>query len=148
MRSALSAILLMLLLPLCAAAQAAQEESASPFGEIPSQPMQAIEIRALNKTTARTSLMKVNLGDIIQFDTLDVQVRTCWTAPPDQKPEHAALLRVIENDPDTGPKTLFYGWMFASSPALNALEHPIYDLTVIRCLPSRVTTELVDDTLE
>lgn len=145
MRHTCATFLLFAWMPLLALAQS---ERVSAFADIPSQPMQAVELRALNKITARTSLIKVNLGDVISFDAVDVQVRTCWTAPPDQKPEHAALMRVMENDPDDGPQQLFYGWMFASSPALNALEHPVYDLTVMRCLPTKVTSELIDDTLE
>ena len=126
----------------------AQEAFESGLGEIPSQPRQASEMRALNKLTARTSLGQVNIGEMIQFDQLQLQVRTCWSAPPDQKPEHAALLHITQMDPDTGPDVVFYGWMFASSPALNALEHPVYDITVMRCLPTRVKAEALDDTLE
>lgn len=126
----------------------AQSPAAQGLGEIPSQPMQAIEMRALNKITARTSLVQVNIGEMIQFDQLQLQVRTCWSAPPDQKPEHAALLHITQMDPDTGPEVVFHGWMFASSPALNALEHAVYDITVMRCLPSRVKAETLDDTLE
>ncbi len=100
--------------------------------------MQSVELRALNKMTARTSLLHVNIGELERFDTIELEVESCWSAPPDQRPEHKALIKITELMHEEGPKELFHGWMFASSPALNALEHPVYDIAVVRCQAGRV----------
>ncbi len=95
--------------------------------------MRTVELRGLNKVTARVSTIKGALGTPLSFGTLDITVRACWTAPADKQPEHAALVEIVENRPDTGQISLFSGWMFASSPTLSALEHPVYDISVLAC---------------
>ena len=54
-------------------------------------------------------------------------------APPEEPPESAVFLEIVEIRPDEDPAPLFTGWMFASSPALSALEHPVYDVWVLEC---------------
>ncbi|MCI5050126.1 MAG: DUF2155 domain-containing protein [Rickettsiales bacterium] len=92
-----------------------------------------VELRALNKVTARTSTLQGPIIAPLEFGNLIINVKACWSAPADKKPEHAALMEVIDQKPGEGPETIFSGWMFASSPALSALEHPVYDLTVVSC---------------
>jgi len=53
--------------------------------------------------------------------------------PPEETPESAAFLEITELRSDSDPVSLFNGWMFASSPALSAVEHPVYDVWVIDC---------------
>jgi hypothetical protein len=60
-------------------------------------------------------------------------VRTCRKRPPEEPPESAAFIEVRDIKPGETPKTLFTGWMFASSPAVSALEHPVYDVWVLDC---------------
>ena len=94
-------------------------------------------VQALNKTTARTSVLEMKLGEKISFGQLRIIARRCWQAPLDQKPESKILLEVFENKNDENGQTketrIFYGWMFASSPSISGLEHPIYDLIALGC---------------
>lgn len=94
-------------------------------------------IQALNKTTAKTSILEMRIGDKIRFGQISMIAHKCWQASLDQKPESKILLEVFENKNDASDqeseKRIFYGWMFASSPSVSGLENPIYDLTAVSC---------------
>jgi hypothetical protein len=94
----------------------------------------------LDKIAARTAKFEVNLGKSISYNTLIITAHTCKTRPPEEPPESAAFLDIEERRPDGTQEKLFSGWMFASSPALNALEHPIYDVWVVSCKTARPDT--------
>lgn len=123
-RASLSATLLCLLVPSLAAAQ--PEDSGQGFS--------SATLQALDKVTARVSMLEARPLLPTSFGKLDILVKTCWSAPGDQRPEQAALLEIHERQPGSASSALiFSGWMFASSPALSALEHPVYDITLISC---------------
>ena len=65
---------------------------------------------------------------------LEITVRACDKRPPEEPPESAAYLEIVERKVNEEPKTVFSGWMFASSPAVSALEHPVYDIWVLDCM--------------
>lgn len=90
-------------------------------------------LQGLDKITARTSTFTVQVGGRNRFGQLEVGVRACRKAPPIDPPESAAFLEITEQKPGEAPKRHFSGWMFASSPALSAMEHPVYDVWVIDC---------------
>jgi hypothetical protein len=90
-------------------------------------------LQGLDKITARVSRLEISVGDTARFGTLLITLRACREAPPIDPPENAAFLEIREVKPDEAPKALFDGWMFSSSPALSALEHPIYDVWVVDC---------------
>lgn len=90
-------------------------------------------LQGLDKITARTSTFEIPVGETGRFKLMDVTVRACRKAPPIEPPEAAAFLELEEKRPDEAPQKLFSGWMFASSPALSALQHPVYDVWVIDC---------------
>jgi hypothetical protein len=90
-------------------------------------------LQGLDKITARVSQIKVPVGGTVAFGALQITARACDKHPPEEAPEAAAFLEVIETKPDETPVERFKGWMFASSPALSAMEHPIYDVWVIDC---------------
>ncbi len=96
-------------------------------------PMEAVTLRGLDKTTARISTFTVRIGEAIEFGSLVIVPRHCDKRPPEETPESAAFLEIEDSKPGEPLTRLFTGWMFASSPALNALEHPVYDLWVIDC---------------
>ncbi|MCC7427098.1 MAG: DUF2155 domain-containing protein [Alphaproteobacteria bacterium] len=96
---------------------------------------QGAEIQALDKVTARISTLSLALDQPVRFGTIEVLARACFSRPPDEVPEHAAFLQVLDHRRPEGepPRQIFSGWMFASSPALSSLEHAVYDLRVLRC---------------
>jgi hypothetical protein len=94
-------------------------------------------LQGLDKVTARVSTIRAPLDQPTQFGTLEVVARACRETPPTEPPESAAFLEIQElppaSDVNGAPVDLFSGWMFASSPAVSALEHPVYDIWVIDC---------------
>jgi hypothetical protein len=100
----------------------------------PSEPHRIAVLRALDKVTARVSTLEAPIDAETRFGTLVVTPRACLVAPPIDPPERAAFLEIRDRGPRGGEgRLLFSGWMFASSPGLSALEHPIYDLWLLDC---------------
>src|SRR5262249_6675364 len=84
--------------------------------------------QGLDKITARVSKFEAPVGTPVRFGTLSIRVRDCEKNPPEETPENAAFVEIDETRPgEDKTRRLFSGWMFASSPALSALEHPVYD---------------------
>jgi hypothetical protein len=95
-------------------------------------------LQGLDKTTARISKFDAPVGKSVRFGRLIITVRACDKHPPEEEPESAAFLQIDElRQGDSGTavtaQRVFSGWMFASSPALSALENPIYDVGVLDC---------------
>lgn len=93
-------------------------------------------LQGLDKVTARISSITAPLNEAVRFGTLEIIVHRCYKRPPEETPESAALLEIHDVKPGENRVLLFRGWMFASSPALSALEHPVYDIWVKDCLNS------------
>ena len=90
-------------------------------------------LQGLDKVTARISTLDAPINESIRFGTLAIIVRHCRKTPPEEPPETTAFLEIDDIRRGQAPIRLFSGWMFASSPALSALEHPVYDVWVIGC---------------
>ncbi len=93
-------------------------------------------VQILNKTTAKSSNIDLKINQETKFGTLSITARKCWKASIDQKPESKILLEVTEDQGSDGKsaiKRIFYGWIFASSPSVSGLEHPIYDIIALTC---------------
>ena len=90
-------------------------------------------LRALDKITGRTQTFDLALDEIVKFGSLFIRVRSCQKAPPIETPEAAAFVQIWEKKPGYDPVWIFSNWMFASSPALSAMEHPVYDIWVMDC---------------
>lgn len=107
-------------------------------------------LRGLDKITGRFMDIDMEVGTPVTFGTLRVEVQTCFQTPPDLPPESAAFVRVhslqpMESDAGLEPEPLiFSGWMFASSPGLNALEHPVNDVWVIECAEVEIPEPTTD----
>ena len=94
-------------------------------------------LQGLDKVTARISPVWAALDIRRYFGTLEIVARSCRETPPTEPPESAAFLEIRElppaSDQSAPPTELFTGWMFASTPAVSALEHPVYDVWVVDC---------------
>ena len=95
--------------------------------------MQIVVLGGLDKVTAHVSTFEAPVGKTVTFGALQITARACDKHPPEETPESSAFLEVVEARPGETPLTLFSGWMFASSPALSAMDNPIYDLWVLDC---------------
>ncbi|MBM3531935.1 MAG: DUF2155 domain-containing protein [Alphaproteobacteria bacterium] len=90
-------------------------------------------LQGLDKVTARVSTLPVEIDRPVRFGTLEIAMRACHKRPPEEPPENAAFLEIRELRLGEQPRLLFSGWMFSSSPALNPLQHPVYDVWVLDC---------------
>jgi hypothetical protein len=93
----------------------------------------AVILQGLDKVTARRQQFEAMMGTVTSFGNLEIVPRACWQSPPEDRKDAAALLEIWQWKPGEKPSFVFFGWMFASSPALSSLEHPVYDLTVLSC---------------
>lgn len=126
---------------------------------VPSQQQTFIQentviLRALDKITGRSTDFEMEVGTPKVYGSLRIDLQTCFQTPPEEPPESAAFLKIttaasvqvqtmaeprdlreeeLNASDEDEAETRFSGWMFASSPGLNALEHPVYDIWVIAC---------------
>lgn len=100
---------------------------------VPTEEKPIVLLRALDKITARVETLEVPVGRPLKFGTIIITARSCRTTSPEETPETAAFLEISEIKNGEAETTRFRGWMFASSPALSALEHPVYDVWVTGC---------------
>jgi len=98
----------------------------------------AVILRTLDKVTATTEDYTVKVGDTLTYGSLSIDVKHCEKRPPEEIPETYAFLKITENPitnsgEEMEPVKLFSGWMLASSPAVSALDHGVYDVWVLDC---------------
>ena len=98
-------------------------------------------LQALDKVTAQVSTLDAPIGETVKFGTIEIVVRTCDKRPPEETPESASFLDIWEVRPGEAALSVFRGWMFASSPALSAMEHPVYDVWVLDCRNTSASAE-------
>jgi hypothetical protein len=101
----------------------------------PGPPQHAVlELKALDKITGKAIVLMAPLNRPVQFATLTITARTCYSTPASETPETSAFLQIEDRRPDQPARRAFSGWMYASSPGLNSLQHPLYDVWVISCI--------------
>lgn len=101
-------------------------------------------LQGVDKITGRISTLEVPLNSPTSFGTLKIEVLACDKTPPEETPEKTAFLVIHDKNRETGAEAeVFRGWMFASSPAISALEHQVYDVWVKDCMsqPSLSSSE-------
>ncbi len=93
--------------------------------------------QGLDKITARIKTFEIKVGVPKKFGVLDINLQKCVYSKPLEEPESIAYIKVFDRSEKylvTKDKMLiFEGWIFGSSPALNAMEHPVYDISLISC---------------
>lgn len=118
------------------------------------QQYETVILRALDKITGRSTDFEMLVGEPKVYGSLRIDLQTCYQTPPEEPPESAAFVKITSATSKqvqtmAEPRDLteeemtvsesedadvrFSGWMFASSPGLSALEHPVYDIWVIAC---------------
>ena len=111
----------------------------------------------LDKIMGQTTNFEAKIGEEKKFGGLIVKADICYTAPITEDPNTTAFVEVDEAKNDGSRRRIFSGWMFAESPGLNAVEHPIYDVWLVGCkdpnapppveekVPDAPTTDQPDD---
>ena len=97
-------------------------------------------IRGLDKTTGHAQDYSLTIGRAARIGSLEVLARSCWKAAPEDAPEVKIYVEVydhpqVRQGEDAQRQEIFHGWLFASSPGLNGLDHRVYDIWAIDCRP-------------
>jgi hypothetical protein len=93
-------------------------------------PRQNVQLQALDKVTARSTVLDGRLGQTLQFGTLSIIVTACMVRPPDQPADAAASVQITDsNKGEPG----FRGWMLKDEPAVSMFQHPLYDIRLNGC---------------
>lgn len=125
-------------LSLLARPAAAQDQEAAEQQEATAAPEQGrvigAKLQGLDKITARIFAFDAPFDEAVSFGYLAITVRDCVVSAEDAAPERSAFLEIVAAKPDTDAVEVFSGWMFASSPSVSAMEHPVYDVWVTDCL--------------
>ena len=87
----------------------------------------------LDKITGRITNFDVYIDETVQFGALQITPRVCYTRPPTETQRTSVFLEVDQVSLKGGTQRIFTGWMFADSPALNAIDHPVYDIWLVDC---------------
>jgi hypothetical protein len=90
-------------------------------------------LQGLDKITGRVTAIEAPIDGAVRYGRLTIVARACHKTPPEETPFTAAFLEIREAKIGEQPSLIFSGWMFAQSPALSALEHPVYDIWVVDC---------------
>jgi len=123
-----------------AEASAEPVEPPKPAGPLPRARATTAILQALDKVTTETMRFEAPVGKSIRYKDLIFTVRACETAAPDEPAPEAAAYVVINSAPKPQPgrepvpaRQVFRGWMFASTPSVDPVEHPVYDAWLIAC---------------
>ena len=104
-------------------------------------------LRASTRSPGRIISFDAAIGETVQFGALRVTARICYTRPPTEATNTDAFVEVDEVTLQGEIKRIFNGWMFAASPGLHGVEHPIYDIWLTDCsAPTRVAEPVVQPT--
>ena len=89
-------------------------------------------MKLLNKTTNKVSENFIMVNKKINWETLVIEIFSCFSNPPDELPEDYVLLDVYDQI-NNKENNIYKGWMISSSPDITSLEHPVYDLWLVDC---------------
>ncbi|WP_417308892.1 DUF2155 domain-containing protein [Devosia sp.] len=94
------------------------------------------EFSGLDKITGRITNFDVYIDETVQFGALQITPRACYTRPPTETQRTTVFVEVDQVSLKGSIQRVFTGWMFADSPALNAIDHAVYDIWLIDCKTS------------
>lgn len=91
------------------------------------------ELAGLDKITGRITDFDVYINETVQFGSLQITPRVCYTRPPSEAQRTSVFLEVDQVSLKGSIKRIFTGWMFADAPALNAIDNAVYDIWLVDC---------------
>ena len=93
-----------------------------------------VDIKVLDKVSSKTDLLKLEIGEELNFKSLSIKSLKCKNSEFDDNPEITAYLQVKDlTNKDNNEVFVFNGWTFSSSPAVNPFDHPVYDIWLTKC---------------
>ncbi len=114
-----------------AGAATVAQETLSPNVIYPS-----VNVRVLDRVTARVEILSIKADETANYGSLNITARKCQTGNDPLEPDSMAYLEIDDTDARGTVSRIFAGWMFAHSPSLSAMEHPVYDVWVESCASS------------
>lgn len=94
------------------------------------------QFSGLDKITGRITTFDVYIDETVQFGALQITPRACYTRPPTETQRTSVFVEVDQVSLKGSIDRVFTGWMFADSPALNAIDHAVYDIWLLDCKQS------------
>jgi hypothetical protein len=94
------------------------------------------QFSGLDKITGRITTFDVYIDETVQFGALQITPRACYTRPPTETQRTSVFVEVDQVSLKGSIDRIFTGWMFADSPALNAIDHAVYDIWLLDCKQS------------
>ncbi len=98
------------------------------------EPRPVAVLRALDKVSGRVTDLKVPVGGAAHYERLTIEALDCREPPEGEAEDAFVFLKIL--DAKLGEREVFSGWMFASSPALSAMDHQRYDVWALSCATS------------
>jgi len=105
--------------------------------------MNMAQMQAMDKITGRVSIIEVPVGGAVSFGSFSVVVRSCKAKTEEEAPENFAFVDISDKSFNNEEYNIFKGWMMSSSPAVNAVEHPIYDVWLLKCFNGDVQKDML-----
>lgn len=100
-----------------------------------------LRLRILDKVKAESRTYDLDVGQTVAYANIRIRPRACKKSSPLDDPENAAFLQIWEIRPNNQSAWVFSGWMFSSSPSISAMDHPVYDVTVLDCRNPRAESQ-------
>lgn len=106
-------------------------------------PTNAALMQAMDKVTGRVNKMTIPVNSKISFGDFSLVLRACKKRPAEETPENFAFVDVTDKSFGTDEYNIFRGWLLSSTPGINAIEHPIYDVWLLECVDADVKTAVM-----
>ena len=101
-------------------------------------PTNAALMQAMDKVTGRVNKITVPVNSKISFGDFSLVLRACKKRPAEETPENFAFVDVADKSFGEDEYNIFRGWMLSSTPGMNAIEHPIYDVWLLECIDTEI----------
>ncbi len=95
-------------------------------------------MQAMDKVTGRVNKITIPVNSKISFGDFSLVLRSCKKRPAEETPENFAFIDVTDKSFGTDEYNIFRGWIVSSTPGINAIEHPIYDVWLLECIDTDV----------
>ncbi|MBR5154122.1 MAG: DUF2155 domain-containing protein [Alphaproteobacteria bacterium] len=97
-------------------------------------------MQSMDKLTGRVKKITVPVNSQIKYGDFSLVLRACKKNPPEETPENFAFVDVTDKSLGDEEYNIFRGWMLSSAPGINAIEHPIYDVWLLECIDTDIST--------